>query len=239
MKRTTMLQGREDASHRLQHAAKKRLVALAVILGGVTSAHGQSIDISPFIGGRFGGSFNLEQAGQPNFRANLRDSLSFGISGGFRFDQEDCANCGLIEFRWMRQNSRLTVKQDPLALTPTPLGAAAFSAPVTLDNYLGDFTREWPLESAKSVRPFITGTLGVVHISAPAAGATRFTFGLGGGFKAFPSQHWGFKLQAEYLPIVLHSAVQPVVCVASCVAILTGGLANQFTVSVGPVFRFR
>ena len=214
-------------------------MALAVLLGGVMSARGQSIDISPFIGGHFGGSFNLEQAGEPNFRAHLRDGLSYGISGGFRFDQEDCVNCGLVEFRWMRQNSRLTVKQDPLALVPTPLGATAFSAPVTLDHFLGDFTREWPLESAKSVRPFITGTLGVVHISAPAAGATRFAFGLGGGFKAFPSQHWGFKLQAEYLPIVLHGEAQPVVCVASCVAILSGGLANQFTVSVGPVFRFR
>jgi hypothetical protein len=221
----------------------KRLVAFVVFLAGGISAHGQSFDFSAFVGGRFGGVFNLEQTGVPNYRANLGDSLTFGAGGGFRFDQEDCVGCGLIEFRWMREDTHLTVKQDPLAPPPppmvNPLSATAFRAPVTLDHFLGDFTREWPMEGAKAVRPFLTGTLGAVHISAPAAGATRFVFGLSGGFKVFPTHHWGMKFQAEYLPIVLHGALQPIVCAAgSCAVALTGGIANQFTVSVGPVFRF-
>ncbi len=241
MRLTTMRQGREAASHRLGSTAQ-RLVALAVVLAGVLPARGQSFDASAFIGGRFGGVFNIEETGVPNFRANLGDSLTFGAGGGFRFDQEDCVGCGLIEFRWMRQDTHLTVKQDPLAppmVNPLGATATAFRAPVTLDHFLGDFTREWPMEGAKSVRPFLTGTLGAVHISAPAAGATRFVFGLGGGFKVFPTHHWGLKFQAEYLPIVLHGALEPIVCTAgTCAVALTGGIANQFTVSLGPVFRF-
>jgi hypothetical protein len=202
----------------------------------VVSASAQSWDINPFVGGRFGGSLKLEEVGQPNFHARIEDNLSFGISGGFRFDQEDCTQCSLIEFRWMRELTHVSSKPDPLA--PTPYTTTSFRAPLTMDHFLGDFTREWVLEGAHAVRPFVTGTLGAVRMEAPASSATRFAFGLGTGFKVFPSSRWGLKFQVEYLPIVLSAEVQRLACIGGCIVVLNGGIANQFTASVGPVFRF-
>src|SRR5947209_904258 len=130
----------------------------------------QKYDITPLVGARFGGVVELEQASRPNFEAHLADSITFGVAGGVRFDQETCEGCALIEFRWMHQNTHVGVKQDPLA--PTPLGVA-FRSPVTLDHFLGDFTHEWTVPDAPFIKPFLTGTLGVARMSTSTSSAAR------------------------------------------------------------------
>src|SRR5258706_1542040 len=189
----------------------------------VLAARGQNFEISPLVGGRFGGSFKLEQPGRPNFQANVADSVTYGISGVYRFASEDCDDCSVVAFRWMRQDTHLEIP----GLRPS----------VTLNHFLGDFTHEWPLEEARAVRPFITGTLGAARMSAPAGSATRFVFGLGTGVKVFPRPRWGIQFHAEWLPIALHSE-QTIVCSGGCIVALNGGITNQFAISVGPVFRF-
>ncbi len=216
-----------------QKSTWKMQKTLVCLLLAVPAAYGQQFEISPLFGGRVGGSFKLEQEGQANFHADLAEGFTYGLAGGIVFDDEDCTACNLIEFRWMRQSTHLGVKQDPLS--PTPY-LAAFRPAVTLDHFLGDFTHEWPLESAPAFRPFLVGTLGAVRMSAPASSATRFVFGIGAGFKVFPSRHWGIRFQAEYLPIVLHAELQTLVCTGGCVIALTGGVTNQFDFSLGPVF---
>ena len=207
----------------------------AALLVTLASAYGQNYDITPLFGGMFGGTVKLEQQGAPNIHANLQDSFTFGVAGGIRIDAEDCEKCALIEFRWMRQDTHLGVAQDPLVVTPY---GATFRPSVTLDRYLGDFTYEFNQEDAPLIKPYIIASLGAVHISAPASGATRFVFGLGTGIKIFPKPHWGFRLQVEYLPIVMQGAAQRIVCTTGCIVSLSGGLANQFEATFGPVFRF-
>jgi len=209
----------------------------AALLVTLASAYGQNYDITPLFGGMFGGTVKLEQQGAPNIHANLQDSFTFGVAGGIRIDAEDCEKCALIEFRWMRQDTHLGVAQDPLVVTPYGAGAT-FRPSVTLDRYLGDFTYEFNQEDAPLIKPYIIASLGAVHISAPASGATRFVFGLGTGIKIFPKPHWGFRLQVEYLPIVMQGAAQRIVCTTGCIVSLSGGLANQFEATFGPVFRF-
>ena len=51
-------------------------------------------------------------------------------------------------------------------------------------------------------------------------------------------RNWGFRLEVEYLPMVMHADLQPVVCTVGCVVVLGGGVMNQFQVTVGPTFRF-
>jgi hypothetical protein len=220
--------------HKSTWKARKTLVCFLMALPAV---YGQQFDISPLFGGRVGGSFKLEEQGQPNFHADLADSFVFGLAGGMRFDGDDCVACNLVEFRWMRQSTHLGVKQDPL-LAPTPYSTTTFRPAVTLDHFLGDFTHEFPLEDAPTIRPFLVGTLGAVRMSAPASSATRFVFGIGTGFKVFPSRRWGLRFQAEWLPIVLHAELQQLVCSGGCIIALTGGITNQFDFSVGPVFKF-
>jgi hypothetical protein len=197
----------------------------------------QRFDITPLFGARGSGSIKLQQEGEPvRAVANLADSVTFGLAAGIRFDEDECDRCAVIEFRWMRQNTKLGFKEtEPV---PTPLAAAFPRTAVTLDHYLADFTHEWVLEEAPAFRPYIIGTLGAARLSSPIRSKTRFTFGLGAGLKVFPKPHWGFRFQVEYLPMVMHADIQRIACIAGCVVALSGGLMNQFEVNVGPVFRF-
>ena len=211
-----------------------------VLSVAIVSAYGQKIEITPLVGARFGGTLDLEQASNPNFSAHLADSISFGIAGGYRFEGEEEGH-DIIGFRWMRQNTHLYIRQDPRVPTPvpTPLDTAtSFRPAVHLDHFLGDFTHEFAIQDVRSIQPFVTGSLGAVRLSAPASSATRFTFGVGAGLKVFPSRHWGVSFKAEYLPTVLSAQVQRLVCTGGCIVVLSGGLLNQFEVTVGPAFRF-
>lgn len=213
-------------------------LAIVVLLLGYAPVYAQGYEITPLIGGTFGGTVNLEEQGIPNFQAHLQDRLSFGISGGIRFDGDDCRKCNFIEFRWLRQDTHLVVQQDPLVAVPA--AAPLFRPAVTLDHFLADFTHEWSLKDIREglIRPFLTATLGAVRVSTPDASTTRFVFGLSTGVNVFPKPHFGIHFQVEYLPIVMHADLQRVVCVGGCIVLLDGGLLNQFNISVGPSFRF-
>jgi hypothetical protein len=209
------------------------------VLSYLAPAYGQHVDITPLIGARVGGSIDLQEEGQPQqARARLAESLTFGVAAGFRFfDEEGCEDCSVVEFRWMRENTHLGFKET--TPVPTPLATTVSGrAAVTLDHYLADFTHEWNLDEAKSVRPFVVGSLGAARFSTSVSASTRFTFGLGAGVKIFPQRHWGVRLQVEYLPILMHADPQRVVCATTCVVALGGGLMNQFEFTAGPVFRF-
>jgi hypothetical protein len=210
-------------------------LSIAMALG-FSTAYGQRYDITPFVGARYGGSLKLEQQAAPNFEASLADSISYGIAGGFRFDDEDCEGCNLFEFRWIRQGTHIGLKPDPLVVNP--LSVTAFRPAVTLNHFLGDLTHEWTLQGAPAFKPFALFSLGAARMSTPAASTTRFVFGIGTGFKVFPGRNWGMRFQVEYLPMVMHADLQQVGCAGGCIFVIGGGVMNQFEVSVGPTFRF-
>ena len=220
-------------------AVNGRLRILVALLVSVASAYGQSsFEITPLVGGRFGGTINLQQEGQAGDSvarlddAKLDDAFSFGVAAGIRYDADDCEGCNVVEFRWMRQNTHLGFKENALDET-------FFRPAVTLDHFLGDFIREFPIrETDDRVKPFVFASLGVVRMSAPAESRTRFEFGIGAGVNVFPQPQWGFRFQVEYLPIVMLSEIQKVICMGSCIVALNGGVVNQFTVNAGPIIRF-
>jgi hypothetical protein len=213
-----------------------RSYLLIALLMSVVSAYGQKYEITPLIGGAFGGTIKLEQALTQNVDAHVADSFTFGVAGGIRYEGDEDEGYNAIEFRWMRQDTHLFFKQDPLV--PTPLIGAPFRPGITLDHFLGDFTHEWKLQDAKMIYPYLTLSAGAARMSAPASSATRFAFGIGTGVKVFPAKHWGFRLNVEYLPIVMHAELQRLVCVGGCIVVLNGGVMNQFVFSLGPGFRF-
>ena len=209
---------------------------LFAFLLSAASAHGQKYEITPLIGGAFGGTIKLEQASTPNTEAHVSDSFTFGIAGGFRFEGEDGEGYNAIEFRWTRQDTSLFYKQNPLV--PTPLTADPFHPGIALDHFLGDFTHEFTIKDAPKIYPFLTVSLGAARMSTPASSATRFAFGLGTGINVFPEKRWGFRVNLEYLPIVMHAELQRLVCVSGCIVVLNGGIMNQFVFTLGPAFRF-
>ena len=189
----------------------------------------QGFEVTPFIGGRFGGTFDVQREGAVEARASLEDSVSYGVSAGIRFD-----DFSLIEFRWTRASSGLRFETGA---NVNPLAAPI--ADVTLNQFHGDFTREFPLDEVRAIRPFLMASVGATHLGSSSNGFTRFSFGIGSGLKVAVKPKLGFRVEARWLPIWVQPEVSAFACgFGGCVAVLSGRLTQQFEVTAGPVFRF-
>jgi hypothetical protein len=189
----------------------------------------QGLEVTPFIGGRFGGTFEVQPEGLAETRASLEDSVSYGVSAGLRFD-----DFSLIEFRWTRASSAL---RFDTGVNVNPLAAPI--ADVTLNQFHGDFTREFPLDEVHAIRPFLMASVGATHLSSTSTGFTRFSFGIGTGLKVSVTPKLGIRVEARWLPIWVQPEVSRFACgFGGCIAVLSGRLTQQFEVTAGPVFRF-
>jgi hypothetical protein len=189
-----------------------------------------SFEVTPFVGVRFGGTFELETARPSQTQATWKDSSSYGLSAGVRFDE-----LSLIEFRWTRSTSTLRF-DAPFASLGASLGD------VELNQFHADFTREFVIPEVKGLRSFLTGSVGATHLSAADDGFTRFSFGFGAGLKQFLGSRFAIRAEAKWLPIAIDPQVGSWACgtveFGGCFVVLTGKLTQQFELSVGPVFRF-
>jgi hypothetical protein len=190
----------------------------------------ESVEVTPFVGIRFGGTFDVRGDQPPATQASWKDASSYGLSAGVRFDE-----LSLIEFRWTRSTSTLRF-DAPLGFVGPSLGD------VTLDQFHGDFTREFFIPEVKGLRSFLTGSVGATHLAAAHDGFTRFSFGLGAGLKQLLGSHFAIRAEAKWLPILIAPEVSSWACgvvgVGGCIVVLTGPAAQQFELSVGPVVRF-
>jgi hypothetical protein len=212
-------------------------VAGSAILAAAAPARGQyvqiqSFEVTPFVGVRFGGTFQVQPDAALPIEASLKDGASYGFSAGLRFD-----DLSLVEFRWTRSTSALQF--------PPPYGLVGASlGDVTLNQFHADFTREFVIQEVKGLRSYLTGSVGATYIAAPAANDafTRFSFGLGAGLKQFLGSKLAIRAEAHWLPIWIEPEVGSFGCgtitAGGCFVILTGRLTQQFELSVGPVLRF-
>ena len=216
--------------------ANSGFIALALLLS-LVSAHAQNYEIIPLVGARFGGTIKVGQPDSSNFEAHLADGLSFGVVAGYRFGQ-DGDGFGVIAFRWMREDTHLTVNQNSVMVNP--LALPAFRPSITMNSYLADFSHEFTTdEEFRTLQPYISVSLGAATMGTPASSTTRFAFGFGSGLKVFPTKHYGFRVGVDYMPVVMNAELQRLVCVGgACTFALGGGIMNQFEVSLGPAFRF-
>jgi hypothetical protein len=156
--------------------------------------------------------------------------VSYGVAAGIRFD-----DFSVIEFRWTRASSDLEVETVPPVVNPLAIRVSN----VTLNQFHGDFTREFPLEEVNNLRPFIMASVGATHLGSENTGFTRFSFGIGTGLKFPVTSKVGFRVEAQWLPIWVQPEVSSFACgFGGCIAVLSGQLTQQFQVSAGPVFRF-
>jgi hypothetical protein len=152
-------------------------------------------------------------------------SPSYGVSFGARINEED-----LIEVRWARMNSTMRLEQSFLT---------TFQQKVIVDQYHGDFTHEYILDNWPArVRPYIMASVGATHISGNVTRSfTRFSLGIGAGFKIFANRHVGFRIQGEWLPIVVDPEVG-LICGGGCILHIQTQVTSQGEFAAGPLFRF-
>ena len=190
----------------------------------------QSIEVTPFIGARLGGTLAIQPGGPEQVEATLTDATSYGFSAGVRFD-----DLSLVEFRWTQTTSALRFGA-PFAFLGASIGD------VTLNQFHADFTREFVIPEVKGLRSFLTGSLGVTHMGAAQDGFTRFSFGLGAGLKQFLGSRFAIRAEAQWLPILVDPSVSGFACgtiqFGGCLVVLSGELVQQFQLSIGPVLRF-
>jgi hypothetical protein len=183
-------------------------------------------DFTPFAGYRTSVSFPVEpQVTGTNSRVVVDASPSYGFSFGIRPREED-----LIEVRWARQDSYFHAEE----ITPAPPRQR-----VILDQFHGDFSHEPFIEQWPSwARPYVLASVGATHLSGSRdINFTRFSFGLGGGIRFYAGRHFGFKMQAEWLPIVVSPNVA-FVCGGGCIIHVGGTAVSQGEAFAGPFFRF-
>ena len=161
-----------------------------------------------------------------NPRVVLNASPGYGISLGMRLTNED----DLIEMRWARQDSYVHAED----ITPQPLRQH-----MILDQFHGDFSHETPIEDwASWARPFVLASVGATHVSSSTnISFTRFSFGIGGGIRFYASRHLGFKIQAEWVPILVDPHVA-FICGSGCIVDVGGTASSQGEVFMGPILRF-
>ena len=219
----------------LQSTGPIACLTLQVLLALATPARAQyvqieSFEVTPFIGGRFGGTFDVRAEQPPQTQATWKEAASAGLSAGVRFE-----DYSVVEFRWSRSTSRLRFD--------APFGEVGESiGDVTLNQFHADFTREFPIPEVKGLRSFLTGTLGATHLASANDGFTRFSFGLGAGLKQFLGSRFAIRAEARWLPILIEPNVGPIACGTlvggGCLVVLSGHLTHQFEFAIGPVLRF-
>ena len=160
-----------------------------------------------------------------NTNLTVDASPSFGLSFGVRLGDYD----DLAETRWTRQDSYVRSEQ----FIPQPPRQR-----VVIDQFHEDFSHEYLLEDLGDLaKPFVMASLGATHLSSGTINFTRFSFGIGGGIRFYATRHVYFKLQAEWLPIVVDPNVA-FICGGGCIVHLAATVASQGEVVVGPTFRF-
>jgi hypothetical protein len=221
--------------HRVSSKGTAICLTLVAILAAAAPARAQyveiqSFEVTPFIGARMGGTFQVQPDGALPIEATLTDATSFGFSAGVRFD-----DFSLVEFRWTQATSTLRFGA-PFAFVGASLGD------VTLNQFHADFTREFVTPAVKGLRSFLTASLGLTHLGASREDFTRFSFGFGGGLKQFLGSRLAIRAEAQWLPILVEPSVEGFACgtiqFGGCLVLLNGELVQQFQVSIGPVVRF-
>jgi hypothetical protein len=219
-------------------------IAFLFFVCTVSSAYAQygfgdshrDFEIAPFVGGRFGGSINLNtttcSGATCNFDyMNVNSSYDYGVMG----DVSLWPGSGLeAEFMWNHQPTSLDA-HSIITGNSTSVGDA------TLNTYQWGLLYAFRPES--KFRPFIAGGAGFTHYTAPKANlpfGNGFSYSIGGGAKYFFDRHFGVRLDVRFL--ASRTTYSPgLYCdpfFGFCYQTTYANFAHQGTANAGLIFRF-
>lgn len=169
------------------------LLALATVMPA------SAVEISPFVGQRYGGYF--EDANTAT-TLEVEDSTSYGVLLDFDLDRDH-----QIEVYLSRQDTRLTT-------SGTFTGDPLFDLTVDYYHIGGVYMLE-----GERVRPFVSGTFGLTRMDPKRSDLStenRFSIALGGGAKFFLSKNVGVRLDVRGIYTAMN-ADTAVFCSGGCV----------------------
>jgi len=208
---------------------RPRLLASALLLIAPAATRGQTVEITPVAGYRFGGGFSTAGAepADPAVDYQLKDAAAFGVHVGFRVARD-----GEIELLYSRQETSLAT--DGL-FTGEPLFDLALETWQAGGNYL------FAEEDAR-VRPYIGVGLGITRLLPQPASLqdeTRFCASVAAGVKVWLGRHFGLRLEARGFFTVLESD-RDTFCDSGegCLIQASGSDISQGEVRAGVVLRF-
>lgn len=199
-------------------------IRLAVLLHGLAALTAampaNAVEISPFVGQRYGGSFEDANTGST---FEVADATTYGVFLDFDLDHDR-----QIEIYLSRQDTRLTT-------SGTFTGEPLFD--LTIDYYhIGGV---YMLEGEK-IRPFVSGSFGLTRMDPKRSDLTtenRFSIALGGGAKFFLAKDIGLRLDARGIYTALASDTT-VFCSGGCVVKVRSNGFVQAELSAALMLRF-
>jgi hypothetical protein len=197
----------------------------SVLLAVAVPAAAQTVEITPFAGYRFGGSFELVDDGGRNIE--VKESAAFGASLGVSVSAD-----GELEALYSRQDTRLA---SGGLFTSTPFFDLVVDTYQLGGNYL-------LREEEDRVRPYIGVGLGVTRLIPEPNDLeheTRFAASFAAGVKAYFSRHFGLRLEVRGLFTILESDSR-VFCdsFGGCLVHTSGTELSQGEVRGGLIVRF-
>ncbi len=183
------------------------------------------VELTPFAGFRFGGSFTDDENGA---EAAVADSATAGIALNFR----DSANTQW-EIVYARQATDVNVRDFDFGVPTIDLDIDVLQVGGT---YMFD---------GDLFRPYLAATVGGTRLSPTLDGLdsdTFWSFGIGGGMQFFPTSRLGLRLEGRMWGTLVDSSTslfcQSGPAGGGCAIAVRGEGLWQFETLAGLVFRF-
>ncbi len=209
---------------------KPWLLAFALFVIAPAAVRGQTVEITPVVGYRFGGSFTAGTSTGPqgDFGTyEIEDAASFGVHVGLRVSRD-----GEIEALYSRQNTQLSTGG---LFTGTPAFDLALESWQAGGNYL------FKEEDAR-VRPYIGMGLGFTRLlpgPADLSNETRFSASFAAGAKVWLGRHVGLRFEGRGLFTFLGGSHQTFCHTGQgCQVYAEGSEISQGDFHAGLVLRF-
>ena len=206
--------------------APAALAIIGLLSGGPVQAKDADewfLQVTPFAGYRFGGSFEDKDTGQT---FDLEDEPAVGVSINFPATPET-----EWEIYYSRQSTEIFV------------GGPTTESP-SLDISYYHLGGTYLFDEQGASQPYFVATLGVAHYD-PKSSQYRsdnfFSFAAGGGWKFFPNRRLGLRLDGRFIGTFIDSNAK-IFCQSSggatCVVNVKGDILWQFEASAGVIVRF-
>jgi len=180
------------------------------------------VEITPFVGYQFGGKIRVRDG-----YLNIKDDVNFGFALNVTIRPG-----AQLEILYSRQSTIL--RADPF------VGPREELFDLAMEYYqIGGL---YEVYRDDMFRPFGVMTLGLANFSPKPneiASEVRFAFGLGGGVKVFPTEHFGLRLEGRmHFPFISGGTGFWCGLPGGCAVTMGGELMVQVSLNAGLILAF-